>query len=140
MDQGALVNEMIDDGKRFLARLAENGIPVTAAFWLKEYDSGLWYLYLVTPLVPADGGTMAAYRRVGEVLRTLPQPRWVNDLEIKVGGEQEPIAKDALAVLRRANGSWPMRWSGSVLGGVEVDWVYFYPLPVAKSNPAPCDC
>jgi hypothetical protein len=133
MDQGTLVSEMIDDGKLLLVRFAEEGVPVTAAFWLKESDGGGWYLYLVTPLVPADGGTLAAYRRVGEVVRKMPQPFWVDGFAIKVIGEHEPIAKDALAILRQAGGARSMRWNGASLGRRSIEGAYFYPLPVAAS-------
>jgi hypothetical protein len=74
MDQGAWVSEQINDGKGFLERLAEEGVPVTAAAWVKESENGRWYLYLATPLVPEDGGKRPAYRRINTVFRQMPQP------------------------------------------------------------------
>jgi hypothetical protein len=127
MAQDTLVSEEIEDGKCLLEWFAQEGIPVSAAFWLKESDSGWWYLYLVTPLVTADGRTLAAYRRVGEVLRRRQQPTWVSGMEIKVVGEQEPLALDALALLRQAEAR-PVRWNGGVLGQRRFDGAYFYPV------------
>jgi hypothetical protein len=52
MDQGSLVDVRINDGKRLIDRLIAEGIAISAAGWLKEADSGKWFLYLAT----AGGG------------------------------------------------------------------------------------
>ena len=66
MDQGPLVSEQIEDGKRLLQRLAEDGATITAACWLKESESGRWYLYVASSLVGKGGGTL---RPTGELSR-----------------------------------------------------------------------
>ena len=55
MDQATLVDMQIEDGRRLVERLVGAGVPVTVAAWVKESESGWWYLYLVTPLVVGDG-------------------------------------------------------------------------------------
>ena len=56
MAQETLVGMQFKEGRRLLDRLAREGVPVTAAAWVKESESGDWYLYLATPLVAEDGG------------------------------------------------------------------------------------
>ena len=50
MAQATLVDMRITEGQRLLHRLAQAEVPVTAAAWVSESESGDWYLYLVTPL------------------------------------------------------------------------------------------
>ena len=136
MDQGTLVEMQINDGQLLLDRLAEEGIPVAAAFWVKEAESGQWFLYLVTPLVGEDGATRPAYRRVNAVIRGMPAPFWIHPLEVKVIAPTDPAAQDVLAVLRRGPGprASPIRWGGTTLGDVSIDGAYFYPLPAGASG------
>jgi hypothetical protein len=81
MDQGPLVSEQIEDGKRFLERLAAQDVPVTAAAWIKESERPRWYLYLATPLVPkqacppSPAGLPARAR--GDGTSPSPPGRWL---------------------------------------------------------------
>jgi hypothetical protein len=45
MAQATLVEMQIKEGQTLLNRLAHEGIAVTAAGWVRESDSGDWYLY-----------------------------------------------------------------------------------------------
>ena len=64
MAQATLVEMQINDGLRLIHRLADEGVLVAAAGWVKEIESGQWFLYLATSLVGEDGATRPAYRRV----------------------------------------------------------------------------
>ena len=55
MDQGTLVEEKIDDGRRFVERFAADGNPVQAAFWVKTAEEGIWFLYVTTDIFDRDG-------------------------------------------------------------------------------------
>jgi hypothetical protein len=136
MDQGTLVEMQIEDGRKLIDRLTEEGVPVTAAFWAKESESGQWFLYLATPLVGEDGATKPAYRRMNAVFRRMPAPFWIDPLEVKLIGTADPITQDVLAVHERAGKSrvWPVRWGGTRLGDLSVDGAYFYPLPAGTSG------
>jgi hypothetical protein len=136
MDQDTLVNMQIDDGQRLLDRLAEEGVPVVAAFWAKESESGQWFLYIATPLVGAEGVTRPAYRRVNAVIRRMSAPFWIDPLEVKLVAPTDPAAQDVLAAHRHAPGPLvsPIRWGGTRLGGVSVEGAYFYPLPAGTSG------
>ncbi len=136
MDQGTLVEMQIEDGRKLMGRLAEEGIPVTVAFWAKESESGQWFLYLVTPLISEGGVARPAYRRVNAVLTQMPSPFWIHPLEVKLIGPTDPVARDVLAVHERAGRSRvrPVRWEGTRLGELSVEGVYLYPLPAGASD------
>jgi hypothetical protein len=128
MDQGTLVDLQIKDGQRLLERLAEEGVAVPAAAWVKEGESGRWVLYLVTPLVDSDGVTRVAYRRVNAVLRQMPQPFWVDPLmEVKVVGPDSPVGKALRDLRRRYPGPSPIPYRESRLGDLSVEGAYVYP-------------
>ncbi|HVS40583.1 MAG TPA: hypothetical protein VMS17_33820 [Gemmataceae bacterium] len=130
MDQAVLVNEQVQDGRQVLERLSAEGVPVTAAAWVKESEGGPWYFYIVTPLVPADGARTAAYRRIGPLIRGMPQPCWVNPMEFKVAAPDSDVGKAIREVAGRRPGPIPMPYGSIRLGGLSIDGAYVYP-PVA---------
>jgi hypothetical protein len=126
MGQGTLVEKKVQDGQRLIDRLAEQGVAVVAASWVKENESDQWYLYLATPLVGEDGSKTAAYRRVGPLILNMQQEGiWIEPLEIKVIGPHDPIARDILA--HRPRIGVPAWFLGSRLGDIPIDEAYVYP-------------
>jgi hypothetical protein len=130
MGQGSLVEMLIDDGKRLIDRLSEEGVAVTAACWLKEAEDSQWFLYLATPLVSEEGATKAAYRRVNTVIRQMPQPFWIDSLEIKLVGAGSPLARAVQDLHSRYPGPSPIPYRGSQLGDINIEAASIYP-PVA---------
>jgi hypothetical protein len=53
--KGQLTNDMIEAGRRLLARLRKSNHEVAAAYWLYNSDAGEWRLTLAMPEVDADG-------------------------------------------------------------------------------------
>jgi hypothetical protein len=118
----------IKEGQTLLERLAHEGIAVTAAGWVKESDSGDWYLYLATPLVGEDGATTPAYRRVNAVIRKMEQEGFRMDpFDKKVIGPHDPIARDMAAHRVARPGGPPTPFRGSRLGDLYVEEAYIYP-------------
>ncbi len=134
MDTESLVENLIDDGKRLVEYLPQNGFAVAAAFWLKTSENGRWYFYLVSPLVNAEGITNA-YRRLHTVIRQTPGPVWIDPLKVKLIGSDNPIARDVLAVQPHATGPGapPVRWAGTSLGNVSIEDAYLYPIPAVAA-------
>jgi len=124
VDQSTLVENQIDDGRRFVERFAADGTFVQAAFWVKTAEEGLWFLYVVTEIVDRDGPA-AAYRTVHASLRKLGDT-WVASSEIKVVSPSNPIAKDVLAIMARHPGRLATRYGGKTLGSMAVEQVYIY--------------
>jgi hypothetical protein len=127
MDKTTLVEGQIRDGQRLIDHLAANGIPVTAACWMKESDGGLWYLYLATPLVNDDAGTTPAYHRINAVIRSLPEPLGFSPFQIKAVSSAGPVAQAILEYQRRYPVRYPLAYGGPSLGGVSIDAGHIYP-------------
>ena len=118
----------IKDGQRLIDRLRAEGIEVSVAGWLKESDSGDWYLYLATPLVGAGGAKRQAYHRVNAVMRGMEEDGlWVDPFEIKVIGPHDPTAKDMIAYRDGRPARTPTWFRGSRLGELAAEGAYLYP-------------
>src|SRR5438128_1844588 len=130
MDKSPLVTEQIDAGA-WLIREFGKTIPVQAAFWLKERDDEEWYLYLASDQIN-DSNFDHAY---GEVLRITggQQNPWLDPFQVKVTGTGDPVAKAALAIQKKYPGKIPTRYHGRQFGGLSVEEVYIYPLPIPAS-------
>jgi hypothetical protein len=125
VDQGTLVENQIDDGRRFVERFAADGNSVQAAFWVKTSEEGLWFLYVATDLVDREGPA-TAYRAVHTSLGKLSDS-WVTSSEIKIISPSNPIAKDVLAVMSRHHGRLATKFGGKKLGSMAIDQAYVYP-------------
>jgi len=134
MDQGTLVESQIDDAEKLIARLAENGVVVAAACWMKESDGGLWYLYLVTPLVTEEEGKRPAYMRINAVIRAMPHPLHIDPFQIKVVGLSSSVAQTIFDFQRRQAGRLPAWFQGASLGGVSIEAAYIYPPLVPAAS------
>ena len=118
----------IKEGQTLLERLAHEGIAVTAAGWVKENDSGDWYLYLATPLVGEDGSTRSAYRRLNAVICTMEEEGFGMDpFEKKVIGPTDPMARDMEAHRAARPGEPPTPFRGDRLGELAVEEASIYP-------------
>jgi hypothetical protein len=131
MDQGPLVTEQIDAGAN-LARAFDQRIPLRAAFWLKESEDGQWYLYLASDQIN-DSNFDVAY---GEVLRILGPVAhlWLDPFQVKVTGVDDPVTKEVLAIQQRYPGKLATRLRNRMLGGLGVEEVYLYPIPIPAAT------
>ncbi len=126
MDTATLVRELFDDGQKLLERLTQEGFEVTAGFWLRPVEDGGWLFYIASPTVERDG-LSPAYQRLHTIIRGMPQPFWIDPLEVKLIGETNPITKDVLAIHSRAaspkhlkfiNCPISREWHGNSMWGV----------------------
>jgi hypothetical protein len=137
MAEAALVDMQLKEGQRLIDRLARDGVPVTAAAWVKESESGDWYLYLVTPLVHEGGGKKAAYHLVNEVIRRMQEEGFGMDpFAKKVIGPHDRVAEDLVANRRGHPGGPPTPFRGSRLGELAIEEAYIYPRPATPGPPA----
>jgi hypothetical protein len=127
MDQGALVNEQIDAGARFL-REFQKYLPVQAAIWIKESEEGELNLYVASDQITDDNFDVA-YGEVSRIAGELDDP-WFDPFQVKLIGIDDPVAQAALDVQRRYPGRTPTRYHGKTFGGVGVEEVYLYPSPL----------
>jgi hypothetical protein len=133
MDQDLLVEEQIKDGQNLVEQLNGEGIPVTAAAWIKKSEAK-WYLYLVTPLVKEGGATKPAYHRISPVVRRLQEAgQSIDQFEVKAVGPTDPIAVAVTDAQREHAGKRPIRYGGRAFIGLDIEDAYIYPPP---SSPA----
>lgn len=117
------------DGQRLIERLNGEGFRVRAAGWVKESDGGSWLLHLVTPLVRKDGrGKPEAYRRLIAVLRQMPQPLWVDPMEVTLVSPYSAVGKGIRDLARRYPVASPLRYGDGRLGERYVEGAFIYPL------------
>src|SRR3954447_12495048 len=98
MDQGTMVSLQFAEGTRLLDRLEKEAIEVSAAAWIKEYDSGNWILYLVTPLVTEEDLTGPGFKRIHGIVRQMRKEGiWIDPNGLKVVPPSDPLAKAVIA-------------------------------------------
>ncbi len=132
MDSGPLVSEQIEAGARFLSEFHKY-LPVQAAFWLKEAEEGAWDLYVVSDQI-TDDNIDVAYGEVLRIAGAIQEP-WFDPFQVKLLGQEDPLAKAVLDVQRRYPGRTPIRLHARPFGGVSVEEVYVYPSPLPAPAP-----
>ena len=135
MDTITLANELIDDGRRLVDRLDEEGIPTIIACWVKPVEQDRWSLYIATPLVD-ETGAAKAYREVYRVLRSLGTSS-VTDSDINLVGRNDAITGDVLEIKKRLRGKLPTRSTRPQLGNLAVEETYIYPVPPPQQRKRP---
>jgi hypothetical protein len=126
MDQGPLFGEQIDVGAKFLTEF-QKYVPISAAYWTKDRDSGSWSLVVASDQI-TDKNFDLAYGEVVRISGAIQDPQF-DPFQIKVVGSDDRLAKAALELRQRYPGLSPVRRHGIVLGGIAVDEVYIYPSP-----------
>lgn len=125
MAEELLVNDRVEAGARFLARLHER-LPVAVAFWMRPADSSIWRLYVASDSVREEN-VGDAYAEVGRVLREL------NDLafdpyQVWLLKSDDPIAAKAKAVRNAiVRGPRAQVLKDDSFGDVPFDQVIVYP-------------
>ena len=121
MDTATLVDEQIEEGKGFIDHLRQSGIDVAAALWVLTSEDQLWFFYIASSEVETSGLAIA-YRKVYAELANCPI-RWILRSDIKLIGQTNPIAVDAI----RYRSKLATRYHGRTLGNLIVEEAYIYP-------------
>lgn len=137
MDQVALVDRRIDDGRKLVLQLARDGFQVTAAFWLKAPEDAWWYLFIASKVVDQIGPGKA-YRALQSSLEHLPGTS-ISLADIKlIGVDDNPITASVRKVQQQGGGKGPLHFRGGQLGNLTIDEAYLYPLLARpKRGPIP---
>ena len=123
MDQSPLVNELIENGSRFLKEFDRN-YPVAVAFWLKGSDESRWHLHIASQKI-SDTERRAAY---GDVLRIAKEMSDVSfdPFLVRLRTMDDRIVQFAIDFQRRHPGLANVVDVPS-FHLVEVDGMYIYP-------------
>jgi hypothetical protein len=125
MDSGELVDWQIEAGRRLLAQLTRDGFEVAAAFWVKTAEEGVWFLYIVSPLVEQTG-LAVTYRSLLASLQKL-EGTPISFSDVRLTGTSSKIAQDALMIIAKKVGKSVTRYDAKQLGDMSTDEVFFYP-------------
>jgi hypothetical protein len=128
MDKVTLVETDKEDGQKLLTELTRHDFPVTAAAWVKTEDNARWYLFIATPL-ESRGGPHQGYSRLFSIWPAIPQPFWLKSYDVKLISPDDPIARDALEMLRQYPGNRPIPYGGDHFGRESVEGAYIYRVP-----------
>lgn len=135
MAQTTLVEMQMSEAQRLIDRLNRDGVDVIAAAWVKEEESGDWYLYLATPLVTEDKGTPPAYRRLNSLVRAMQEEGFgLDPFEIKMIGPHNPTAQAIVANRGPRACGPPRRFAGARLGELAVEQAWIYPTRPASTE------
>jgi hypothetical protein len=137
MGSDALVMDELDNGRKLIEQLIQDGFDIHLAFWVKETYAGQWFLYLASPMVESPGPT-AAYRLVLPIVDRMPE-LGIDPFSIKLVGLNDSMTTAARKALRSPASDHPpgtrpvrtnqgmSRYDGSSLGGVDIDGAFIYP-------------
>jgi hypothetical protein len=133
MDTELLVENRIDDGRKLVSQLVNDGFEVVAAFWVRTRDERLWFLYIASPaVVPEKIGD--AYRAAYAALSKVPGSG-ISLSQIKLVRPENPVARDAIAARDRSPSRIPARYHGEALGGLAIEEAYIYPEVLGPMTP-----
>ena len=122
MDQEALVASQIEAGQRFIDEFKKYA-PLKFAGWLKETESGRWYLYIVSDSI-LDRDVSRAYDQVLQVVNEMTAPR-LDPFRIRVIGANTTRASQVSGLQPLATiTTTPAPWHQTAVSGVDDAHVY----------------
>ena len=128
MDQAILVRESVEAGSE-LVRTVNPRMPISAAFWLKEFDEPRWYLYLASDVLE-NRGSLKGYQLVREALDAVGGVPGIDLFQVKVVPSSNPFAREAAVLARQSFRNAPIQLGTTPFGGRTVEDVYIYPNTV----------
>ncbi len=91
MDTSLLVGPDLQGGAQLLAKLDQEGLPITAAYWCYPTSRSEWRLVIWSPLVD-EMGSAQAYDQILSTLRQLANVR-ISSMVIYAVGEDDPVVR-----------------------------------------------
>ena len=129
MDPTTLVRNRVRAAVRFLQEF-DKYVPVTAAFWLKDGETGQWELCVASDRLRGDNYDVA----YGEVLRISAQLRdpGFDPFQVRLLEINDPLSRAALDVYTRHPARIPLCIPGPTFGGRAVEEVYLVKGPTGE--------
>lgn len=124
MVTAALVDNLIEDGKRLIQALDQASIDVQAALWFYDSDSEDWRLIIASHALQGQG-PLEAYATVQAVLDSLPH-RTLTLRSVQVRSPADPLIKALHTAIRTETGIRGIRLSRTVLDNVYIEDAYIY--------------
>lgn len=126
MDKTILVEKDIEEGRKVIEALKENGFPVNAAFWLYKSEPDEWRLTFASPLID-EQGPFKAYSFVQKVLSKFSPPLGIAVAETTVLSDRDELVEGLRRMDKQTPGILPnMRMRRSSINKRYVDDIYIY--------------
>lgn len=130
MAEEILVESKLRDGERLIQELRSKQFDVSMACWIEE-ESGLWYLYLASKDVDANG-TAGAYEKLSLALQQISTST-IDPFEIKLIGTAHPLTKEVFDLHRKYPAPLHTRYRLHELGGMSIGEAHIYP-PIGPTS------
>ena len=135
MDKKELVNADIEGGREFVRELEREGLPISAAMWLKAQEQGPWQLYIASPDVEKHG-PIAVYRFIDKVSARHPETGIKVDDVVAANTTNHFVNAIAGAIDTTTNNV--VRFGNSVFNNVAVEEAVVYKVKRnVRPSPAP---
>lgn len=124
MDTDLLVDK-VEEGELLIRELIRAHFDVTAAFWVKLPDSGVWHLYIASSTFDRDKPNLAT-RVVYAAIDKVPKCS-IAPLEITLIPNADPISRDAVLLRDRFPSRVPKVFHRRRLGNLDTEEICVYP-------------
>ena len=116
MAKTILVMFPLEEGKRLIDALEQEGIPLKAALWLYFDEADEWRLVLASPLIDTKG-PRHVYERIQAVLDANKENMSISLSDISLLSPDDPIIKPLTEALNEKVANEGMRVKKSVITG-----------------------
>jgi hypothetical protein len=128
VDQGQLVSEQIEAGAKLIRAFDAEYKPLQAAFWVKDYDTGVWQLILASDQIN-DSNVRMAYHELHR-LHTPESRLWLDWFQVRIRNIDDRVVQAVLDIQRQYPQLLPLRLGPpSRLGDDIFADAYIYALP-----------
>src|SRR5207248_10011952 len=119
-----LVDSRLDDGRRLIEDLDQNGFDVKAALWYYFVEPGEWRLLIASSMVPSEG-PRKAYKRLQGLLPKDSAIELRNISLVSPNDEQISLLRQ---VIRTGPGITNLHFVGTTINGVFIPDAFIYRL------------
>ncbi len=126
MVTAALVDQLIEDGRRLLTALDDAGMEIQAALWFYDTESEEWRLLIAWPELQRQG-PLKAYERIQAVLDGITH-RSIALWNIAVVSPNDPVIRALRTVVRTDRAATGIRISRNTIDNVFIEDAYIYRL------------
>lgn len=128
-----LSQEMIDEGRKLVQRLDDEGMEIGAALWLLDDEAGRWNLVLAAPDIRRSG-PLALYRMAARALARLGQPEEIPIERVTIADPQSELIRSIATVPLRGEKLAGQRVNGTLADRVHIEDAYIY-RQAARARP-----
>ena len=126
MDKTILVEKDIEEGRRLIEVLQQNGFPVSSAFWLYKPEPEEWRLTFASPLYD-EQGPLKSYQFIQSVLSKLSPPIGISITDTSVVSSHNELVENLRHIPSSKSPQLSeIRLRGNSINNKYIDDIYIY--------------